>query len=158
MILTTSRFGNIRHTQEQVFDFPEGIIGFYEKRRFLVLQHKPGSPFRWLQSADDGELAFLMVDPSAFTPGYAPDFLKADLEALRADSAQELQAYAVVVVPEDPRKMYANLLGPIVVNSRSRLGRQIILSNGKYTTCHYIVDELKNSCGAAYAGAVKETE
>ena len=61
--LSTSRFGTINIQEEQIIHMPSGMIGFPDAQRFTLLEHKKGSPFMWLQSLDDGALAFVLVDP-----------------------------------------------------------------------------------------------
>lgn len=157
--LKTSRFGELSIRPDQAITFPEGLIGFNDRTRFAILEHKPGSPFQWLQSLEDPELAFIIIDPGAFRPDYAPRLQKADLESLELrEQARDARFYAMVVVPEDPRRMYANLLGPLAVNPRQRLGKQVILSADTYSTCHYIVDEMKAFYGGAHAGSLAQTE
>jgi flagellar assembly factor FliW len=145
MKIKTSRFGKLDLEDKDVITFPEGLIGFEEKKLFTIVENKPGSPFKWLQSLDDGELAFIIIDPKVFMPAYAPCFLRSDLEALQLQVPQDAVMYAMVVVPKNPQKMSANLLGPVVINPGNSRAKQIVLSESKYTTCHYIVEEMARS-------------
>jgi flagellar assembly factor FliW len=145
MKIKTSRFGQIEVKNKEIITFPEGLIGFEQMKRFTIVENKPGSPFKWLQSLDDGELAFIIIDPKVFMPGYAPCFLRSDLEALQLTAPQDALMYVTVVVPKNPQKMSANLLGPLVVNPVNALAKQIVLSEGQYTTSHYIVEEMSKS-------------
>jgi len=149
MKVKTSRFGELDVNEEEILVFSEGLIGFAEKKRFVLREHRPDSPFKWLQSLDDGDLAFIVIKTGDFMTDYQPTFPRSDLEALGLDSVDEAELYVTVVVPEDPGKMSANLLGPIVINTDSRKARQLIASGDKYTTCHYILDELKRVCGVS---------
>lgn len=156
MKLMTSRFGEIEFEENEIINFPEGLIGFYDKKRFIFYDYQKENPFKWLQNVDDGELAFIIVDPDEFITDYEPKVLKSDLTSLGLGSLSEAELCVMVVVPEDPQMMYANLLGPLVVNREARLGKQVILATEKYTTCHYILEELKKSCGVEDAGIVSE--
>ncbi len=49
--------------------------------------------------------------------------------------------YSIVVVPEDIRKMTANLLGPIIINHKEKLGKQVILDDSRYTTKHFLFNQ-----------------
>jgi flagellar assembly factor FliW len=145
MKIKTSRFGKLEIIGKDIITFPEGLIGFEEMKRFIVVENKPGSPFKWLQSLDNGELAFIIIDPKVFMPAYAPCFMRSDLEALQLPAPQDAVMYVTVVVPKNPRKMSANLLGPLVINPANTRAKQIVLSESQYTTCHYIVDEMSKS-------------
>jgi flagellar assembly factor FliW len=152
--LKTSRFGEIEVNDKSVIAFPEGLIGFEQMKRFTIIENKPGSPFKWLQSMDAGELAFIIMDPKVFMPAYAPCFLRSDLDALQLSSPQDAVMYVTVVVPQNPQKMSANLLGPLVINPVNALAKQVVLSEGQYTTSHYIVEEMSKSYGGGNASTV----
>ena len=142
---------------EQVIELPEGMIGFADKKRYIVHEHKPGNMFKWFQCVDDGALAFLIIEPKEFMPSYRPGLPRVDADAIGLKDAAEAVIYVTVVVPKDnPAKMSANLLGPIVVNTKNRLGRQVVLSAEEYSANHNILDELQRSYGAGHAGAVKK--
>ena len=148
MVLDTSRFGRIEVDDEKIIRFPEGLIGFQDKKCFLILPHRPGSPFRWLQSVDDGNLAFIIIKPEAFVPDYRPALSREERTFFRFDSEEEAVVYAIVVVPSDPRKMSANLLGPLIINPKLKIGKQVVLSSREYSTCHYIVEEILKNAGS----------
>ena len=158
MELETSRFGKIEIQEEDIISFPEGIIGFFDKKRFVVYDYQKGNPFKWLQSVDQNDLAFIITDPEEFMSEYSPKVLKSDLKSLGVAEVKDTSVFVIIVVPEDPQKMYANLLGPLIINKEGRLGKQVILQTDTYSTCHYILEELKQSCGANDAGTVTETE
>ena len=46
---------------------------------------------------------------------------------------------SVVTVPGDAKEMTANLLAPLLINPEKRLGRQVIVSDPKYTTKHQVL-------------------
>jgi flagellar assembly factor FliW len=157
MRVETSRFGVIEVQEEQILELPEGMIGFSDKKRYTVHEHKPGNMFKWFQSVEDGQLAFLVVEPKEFMPTYRPVMPKSDAAAIKLTKADDALLYVTVVVPKEaPAKMSANLLGPIVINAKLRLGRQVVLSAEDYSACHNILDELQRSYGASHAGSVKK--
>lgn len=156
MKIQTSRFGEIEVEDKEIIDFPEGLIGFYDKKRFIVYNYQPENPFQWLQCVDDGDLAFIVIEPIEFIADYMPKVMRGDLNSLGLGDLSEADIYAMVVVPDDPENISANLLGPIIINKLARLGKQVILQTEKYTTCHFIIEELKKSCGVDDADSVEE--
>ncbi|WP_338825201.1 Flagellar assembly factor FliW [Moorella humiferrea] len=137
MIVPTSRFGMVEVDPAEIFIFAQGIPAFEDLRQFFF-QPIPDNPaFTWLQAVDDPEVAFLMVDPFLFFPGYEveiPDSLQRDLEI---KDAADVLVLAVVTVPDgDVRRMTANLVAPVVINKKARLGRQFIMEGTRYTTRH----------------------
>ena len=140
----TTRFGDVECPEEVVMQFPDGVLGFPESRQFILLEHDAeGSPFKWLQSLDNPELAFIVIDPYLYDPQYRFDI---DLDTMRligtADPA-DCAVMGIVHVPrETPHGMTANLKAPLVVNVGSRRGRQIILGSNVYSISTPLFAEL----------------
>lgn len=133
--LNTSRFGEIDIEEDKIINFPHGILGFPEIKRYIVLDHmdKPDIPFKWLQALDEPDLAFVITDPLLFYPNYSPEIDEQELQELHITGLEERGIIVIVTIPHgEPEKMTANLQGPIVVNLRSREAKQIILLNEEY--------------------------
>lgn len=140
--LQTSRFGVLEYREEEVINFPEGLLGFAQSTRFLVMPNPTGGPLMWLQSVEDGKLAFIIADPKLFLPDYRVEVSRQDQEALDLTESDEGKVYTIMVVPpKNPRAMTANLQGPIVINTNKRLGRQVVLTSGEYTINHRVFQD-----------------
>src|SRR5207244_1142979 len=95
----------------------------------------------WLQSIDRAELAFPIIDPWLFKADYAPSISREDAEEIELRETTPRLVYSVVTVPrDDPRGITANLLGPLVINARTRVGKQVIVTNEEYGTKHRILE------------------
>ncbi len=133
MEIMTTRFGTLDIDEGKILAFTRGIPGFADKRRFILIPHGEGSPFFWLQCLDDPDLAFPVIDPAVIHSGYSfeiPDGIQEELEITRVEQVQVL---VIVTVPrENPRKMTANLLGPVVLNVETMTGCQIVLDHSRY--------------------------
>ncbi|MER3466449.1 MAG: hypothetical protein C4340_04800 [Armatimonadota bacterium] len=137
MNVETLRFGTIEFEEDEVLLFPEGILGFEECKRYVVLQHGECSPFFWLQSLDRPEVAFLVADPAGFEPTYAPEMPPGVAQLLRLDENTPRLVYAILSIPHGkPKQMTANLAGPIVVNVAERLACQVVVEDGQWSTKH----------------------
>ncbi|NPA14925.1 MAG: flagellar assembly protein FliW [Deferribacteres bacterium] len=132
MKITTTRFGEIDVKEDEIIHMVEPILGFPYSKRYVILNHKTGSPFKWLQSVDDAGLAFVIVDPRLFKPDYVVPLEKEDAEKLQIEDEADAEVYVFVVIPEDPKEMSANLKGPLVVNRKKRLAKQIVLIDDSY--------------------------
>jgi flagellar assembly factor FliW len=140
----TTRFGAIEVQEEITVTLPEGLIGFEECKRYVVLNHGENSPFRWLQSLDNGAVAFPVMDPWQFRPDYAPTVSDADAKELGLDEQSPKLVFTIVTIPKDnPKAMTANLVGPVVINPVTRTGKQVVVTDDQYTTRHSIMDELQ---------------
>ena len=139
MQIATTRFGALEIQEEQIIHMPSGIIGFPDQRKYVLLEQKKGSPFMWLQSVDNGALAFVLIDPVLFKPDYKVEIGTGDAEDLGLkNGGDEAQIMAIVNIlnrGEDgkPTAITANLLGPIVINPQKRLAKQVVLYDGQYS-------------------------
>ena len=140
MKILTSRFGTIDVKEEQIISMPSGIIGFPNERRFILLEHKKGSPFFWLQSVDNPSLAFALIDPLLFKPDYEIEISPEDTVALELKETLEgIQTLVIVNISNGKEiEVTANLLGPIVINVQSKLAKQIVLYQHQYSHRHPI--------------------
>lgn len=138
-LFDTTRFGTVGYIDEDVVLFSDGLVGFPEHRRFLLLCHKPDSPFRWLQSLDEPQLAFLITDPANWVETYAPTIADDEVERLGlVQSAPRLVFVTVTIPPGQPNEMTLNLVGPIVIDLDRRIAIQLVLQDETYTTKHRV--------------------
>lgn len=120
-----SRLGRREVHLDKVIHFPNGIIGFEALRDFTLLEIRAGAPLLVLQSLESPNLGLLVADPFAFVPDYSLSISDAEQQALQAESAGELAVLVTASIPPgEPEKTALNLLGPIVINYRTRLGLQ----------------------------------
>ncbi len=136
MKIKTTRFGTIDIEEEKMIKMPFGMLGFPDKKKFIILQHQENSPFFWYQSIDDPGLAFVVTNPFLFIPDY-----KVDLEETLKEMSwngdgnnRYLDLFIVVNIPRGmPHKMTGNFIGPILVNTKNYQAVQIVLSDSPYT-------------------------
>ena len=146
MEINTTRFGNIEVEQEKVIFFPEGIPGFEESKRYIFLPEErvklPGEKleiFHWLQSISDPAVAFLVINPYLFFSDYEIDLPDEDVQVLNLQGSEEVAIFAIVTIPgDDTAKITANLLAPIVINTRLKQAKQVILSRSSYSARHLL--------------------
>ncbi len=139
----TTRFGDIEIDDKDVIALPAGVIGFPELKQYVLLDHDQESPFKWLQSLEDGAIAFVLINPLLFKPDYLVEVNEAEVADLAIESEEEAVVSVIITMPSDPQKMTANLKAPVIFNLKNRRGRQVILNNSEYTTRHNIVEEMK---------------
>lgn len=133
--ITTTRFGELEVKEEDVVVFPEGILGFAGFTRYLLFPNPTGGPLLWLQSVEDGSLAFIVCQPQLFKPDYKISIHPKDLDGIELEKQEDGAVYTIMVVPPDnPRAMTANLQGPVIINIKRRLAKQVVLVNADYGT------------------------
>ncbi|MHB9035444.1 MAG: flagellar assembly protein FliW [Armatimonadota bacterium] len=145
MKVETIRFGVLDVDDDSIITMPRGPLGFENKTRFVTIQHRADTGFRWLQCVDDSALAFVVVDPSGFVPEYDIEISDADVEKLQLESDQDAFIFAIVTVGESGQEVTANLAAPIVINSKTMTGMQVILQDSHYAVRHPLVERARSS-------------
>ncbi len=132
----TVNFGEIEVPVDKILHFEEGIPGFPHIRRFAMLEFENLKPFNYLQSLEDPPIALLVVNPFLFQPSY--QFALGETEAgnLRAEKLEDLSVFVVATIPADPAEATINLMAPILINEKSRCGKQVILLDSHYPVRH----------------------
>ena len=145
----TARFGCVESEMQDVVTFPLGMPGFDSLSRFIFIQHREGSPFRWMQSLDDGSLAFLVVDPATYLTDYAPLMPESLANELELTEETPRLVYTIVTIPRGkPEEMTLNLAGPIVVNAVSGKAAQVVIEDDAYPIRFRVLPEAAQSDAA----------
>jgi flagellar assembly factor FliW len=132
MEISTKACGKIELNPDNVLTFEWGVFGFEGLSKFVLLG-KPDDVLFWLQSVEKEEVAFVVINPQLVIPDYQPEISIDDLRYLDADeNSLDLLVYAIVVVPEEVKKMTANLKAPIIINAKNNTAKQIVLNDDKY--------------------------
>ena len=131
MNIPTSRFGTIGVTSEDILTFPEGLLGFSDLNRFVLLDDPTDEIFAWLQSCDEPSIAFPVLEPELFEDSFKLNLSKSDLQILKTEDESQLRSFCIITIPEDPSRMTANLKAPVVVNIQKRVARQCVLQDNR---------------------------
>lgn len=137
MKVKTDRFGEIEVDEKRIVHFREGIPAFEDEREFVILPYDEESPYYFMQSLRKPELAFLLTMPFLFFPEYEIEIDDATLKDLDITDQESVSLYALVTIPNGSvRYMTANLLAPIVLNTKNMQAKQMVMEKSKYTTKH----------------------
>ena len=133
MQINSRLFGEIDVEDDKVIDFKNGIIGFEEHHKYALIfdaEKESSKSIMWLQSMEEPELAFPVADPTHICSGYNPVVEDELLESIGGiDKPEDVFVLVVLTVPSDLTKMTANLKAPLVINTDTRKGCQIIVNN-----------------------------
>lgn len=121
--------------------FKDGIPGLEEYKNFEIeINEDKENPFHKLQSLDEPLLSFIIIDPFMIKLNYDFNLTDSTVEKLELKEPEDVLVYTIVTIPDDNYKnMTINLLGPIIINTRNNLAKQIVLSDTDYTTKHKII-------------------
>jgi flagellar assembly factor FliW len=141
MKVLTTRFGEIEVKEEEIFHFPEGILGFPDVKSYFILDNPKGGPFKWLQAVKFPQLAFVVCDPRVFMPSYKVFVKKEELASIKLEDTKEGFVMVILTILRDPLEITANLKGPLVFNLKEKLAKQVVLSDPGLTTRYKIFSE-----------------
>jgi flagellar assembly factor FliW len=135
MQIQTTRFGPVTVDPNHIMTFPQGLVGFPDQVRFALLKGETErgeqSGFYWLQATEDPELAFLVTDPALFFKDYHVSIREETQQDLNLTDAKDGQL--LVICNRAGEWLTGNLLGPLVINTRTRIGQQVVLTEKKWT-------------------------
>ena len=115
------QFGEFEYSPEHILQFNDGLIGFEEYKKFILIDDEDSEPFVWLVSLENPELSFPLIDPSN----------------VLANNSYEVDAngktvLAIVSLRKTLEQSTVNLRSPIVIENETQAGKQIVLENPAY--------------------------
>ena len=134
--LRSELLGDLEVSENSVFDFPDGLFGFEDAHGFVLLAAERDG-FYWLQSLEFSALTFLLADPFAWVDGYSVDLPDCELASLAPADAADLAVLAIVTLPRTAEECpTVNLQGPVALNVRKRVGRQVVIQDSEFDVRH----------------------
>lgn len=124
--------------KEADITLPAGLMGFAEVKQLELIHTPEELPFRWLRSTADHSIAFVVVQPDGLIPDYQLEMSDEDAADLEISSPEDAMVLNIVTIRNGlPENATANLIGPVVINRETGVGRQIVLRNYKdYSARH----------------------
>jgi flagellar assembly factor FliW len=126
------------------FLMPEGLIGLPDFKKFELIVDPESLPFVVLRAVEGDEIQIPAVEPVGLVENYRLDIGDADAEMLGlvGADANPLILNVATIKSYDPQKVTLNLAAPILINRRTRVGKQVVLLNYQsYSTTHVLIDE-----------------
>ncbi|MDQ5985821.1 MAG: Flagellar assembly factor FliW [Syntrophus sp. SKADARSKE-3] len=155
--IDTTRFGKIEVEDPRIITMQEGgILGFGHLRQFILLIPDEKKAFWWLQSVEDGAVAFLVTDPFKIFPNYEPGLSSMDVESLHIEDESDVVLLSIITVKYEPSlSITANLRAPIAINMKGMMARQIVLERDDYDIRYEIKNIQENAAGQDSAERIK---
>ena len=148
MKAVTRLFGTIDVADEKIITMERGMIGFPELTHFALIfdEEKKDKKFKimWLQSMDDGDVAFPVADPIQLKEDYKPLVNEEIIAPLGEMTEENTYILVTVTVPKKVEDFSVNLKAPIVINMDSNKGAQIITEDD-YPVKFRVYDLLKGN-------------
>ena len=149
MEVRTTRFGVIDIAEDRVITFPDGLLGFGDRTQFCLLQPGDDACFFWLQCVNDADLAFVVTDPTFFEQDFSVPIRPEQMEALKISKLEDAQVFVIVNKIGD--QLTGNFQGPLIINTLTKVGEQMVLADKRWTTRHPLMRVASDSAQTATA-------
>ncbi len=146
--VNTRLFGKIDIDDSKIITLDKGIIGFPDLKKFTLIfdseKENDGTPgIMWFQSMDEPQFAMPVIIPNYVVPDYNPIVNDELLDGLGELNEKNIYVITTISVPEDIKNMTINLKAPIVINTETLKGAQIIVENEDALVRFPVYDILK---------------
>lgn len=141
MLLKTTQFGEIEIDKTKKILFKEGIPGFEMLKEYILLEDEDiQSPFKYLQSTDQGDVCFVLFNPYTLKTDYKPTIKEKYFAKLGGGKDEDFFVLVMVTIGKTLVETTVNLMAPLLIHQETRLGLQVITEDDTYTTKHPILD------------------
>lgn len=150
MTVETRLFGEVYVGEDKIINLPQGIIGFPDLKQFTLIfdnEKEDGGSIMWFQSLDEPQFALPVMTPSTVLPDYNPTVNDELLAPLGELTEENLYVLVTVKVPQDLKEMSVNLKAPIIINTDTMLGGQLIVEDEDLPVRYKIYDLVKGNGG-----------
>ncbi|TJX66282.1 flagellar assembly protein FliW [Soehngenia saccharolytica] len=137
----TKYLGELEIENEYIINFPNGILGFENSNRFVLIDFPGNSLFKFLQDVDNANVSFILINPWDFFEDYEIDIPDKELDTIDLNPQIEntLEVYSIVTLGKNLEESTANLLAPVIINIKSKIGKQYVLTYTSYSTKHKLM-------------------
>ncbi len=154
MEVKTRIFGTVDVDEEKIIEFPMGIVGFPDMTHFALMydvEKEDGRGLSYLVSIEEPDFAMPVVRPVLVKEDYNPEVDDSQLLPLGEFRDEDLLVFVTMTVPHDLTKITVNLMGPIVINTVSRKGVQVVLDAPDCPVRYPVYEVLARAKAAAQA-------
>lgn len=125
------------------FELPQGLFGFPDLKKMEIVFDEEELPFMWLREPHPEGMAFVILEPNGIIPDYIIEIPDADVDYLKLTEEEPPLILNIVTLGnvEKGEHITANLVGPLVINRKTRVGKQIIINNHEKYSARYSLTE-----------------
>lgn len=131
MKIETRFFGEVEIDETKTLSFKNGIPGFENLTSFALLDFEDNENLKFLQSLEEPSICLTILSPWTYFNDYQIQLSDEEIRELELQSETDAAVYNVLTIRED--KITVNLLAPVIINVINNRGKQIILSESKYS-------------------------
>ncbi|NBI27735.1 flagellar assembly protein FliW [Chengkuizengella marina] len=139
MKIKTKHFGEIEIDESKIMTFTKGLLGFEDVKSYALLKLDQEIPLTYMQAVEEQNLNFIILDPFQFFKDYNVELSNEIQKELDIKEPSEVAIWSLVSIQDNLENATCNLIAPLVINIRTKQGKQIILHNSSYTTKHTFI-------------------
>ncbi|WPK12413.1 flagellar assembly protein FliW [Lysinibacillus louembei] len=145
MNIETKFLGQVEIDEQNILTFETGLPGFLDVHKFVLLPLDADLPLVVLQSVEQQQLGFVLAYPFAFKKDYIFEISEEEKIDLQVEEEEDVIAYTIVTLKETFSESTMNLLAPIIINTKKKLGKQIVLQDSKRYPLRYPIGSMEGS-------------
>ena len=134
-ITLSTRFGEFEADSRNLLSFPNGLPGFEQCHRFVLLASDEAAPLQVLMSVDGPPASFLVIEPRIVLPTYRCVLSPSDRQRLGVAEGDSVLWLSLLTVKDDDAA-FANLRAPVVINPAQMIGYQVVPQDSLYPLRH----------------------
>jgi flagellar assembly factor FliW len=134
--IITTRFGPVTVAEDARVEFPAGLVGVPQLKRYVTIRDPQVPALTWLQSIRDPAWALALMSPRSALPDYQVRATLEQLQPIQVSDSRDVDVY--VTLNRTVQSITANLQAPILINRRRGLGVQLVLAESRYDMRHVI--------------------
>ncbi len=159
MRIETREWGTLDVSEDARVHFPEGLLGFEDLHDFAFVDAEEFRPFVWFLSIDDPDVGFAVAEPYYFCSSpYDISLSEADETHLELNDGDSIAIFVVVTIRNQGREITGNLKGPIVLNTRTRLAKQLVVYGSAFSVRQPILSRRVVPLHTAVGGAALKSD
>lgn len=145
MKINTKFIGEVEIKEKDILTFEYGMPGFPDLQKFVLLPLDADIPLALLQSTEQVEIGFVVAYPFAFKKDYVFDISEEDKDDLQIENEEDVIAYCITTLKETFPESTLNLLAPVIINMKHKIGKQIVLQDSYAYPLRYPIGALEGS-------------
>lgn len=139
--LSAEKGGRSNMNKESVITFEDGILGFDNLKQYTLLHVEECRPFLWLVSVDNPRVSFAILNPAPYFSDYNPT-VSMDVEELASlgfSDIKSVETFCIVTLGKSATDTTMNLRGPLLIDMKKKIGRQIVKTEEYYSLHHPLI-------------------
>lgn len=112
---------------ENIFRFPQGILGFEYIKEYVLIANPKVEPFIFMHALDSSDLNFVCIESFTIKPNYSFTLSPMNIKLLDLRSPADLMVLSIVTVRKQVEEITANLMSPVLINMKNCMAQQLVL-------------------------------